>query len=104
MFETLRQMQIIHQKTFNKVKPFDAHLHFCSPLHSTTHGNNQTPYKVNYCKTLAVVLMFTCLFTVIPYWMFYVLELCKARQIFKDAFLGRFVKMFYNYHYIAVMI
>jgi hypothetical protein len=42
MFETLLQMQIIHRKPFNKVMPFDGHLHCLSPLHSTTHTNNQT--------------------------------------------------------------
>ena len=40
MFETLLQMQIIHQKPFNKDVPFDGHLHRCSALHSTTHRNN----------------------------------------------------------------
>jgi len=48
--------------------------------------------------------MFACLFTAIPYWTFYVLELRKAIHIFKDAFFGRFIKMFYNYHYIAATI
>jgi len=42
MFETLLQMQIIHQKPFDNAVPFDGHLHCCSPLHSTTHRNNQT--------------------------------------------------------------
>jgi len=42
MSETLLKMQIINQKPFSKVVPFDGHLHWWAPLHSTTHRNNQT--------------------------------------------------------------
>jgi len=76
MFETLLQMRIINQKPFSNVAPFDGHLHCSSPLHSPTHRNNKTTTDdspIKYRKTFAGVLMFTCLFTVIPYWTFYVL-------------------------------
>jgi hypothetical protein len=37
----------IHQNTFSKVPPFVGQLHCRSPLHSATHGNNQTMTELN---------------------------------------------------------
>jgi len=72
MFETFLQMQIIHQKPFNKVVSLDGHLHYWSPLHSThsqtTRRRLTTVRESKVLQTLARVLMFT----VIPYWTFYV--------------------------------
>ena len=51
MFETFLQMQIIHQKTFNKVASFDGHLHCWSPLHSTALENNQKTTDDNKIKS-----------------------------------------------------
>lgn len=88
----LYQMQQIHQKHLDNSVPFDCHLHCRSALHTTAHRKNKTVTDMHsnhrpQPATLVKVLMFTCLFSVIPCWSFYVLLSHKSWQAFKKAFV-----------------